>query len=234
MKKLPRKFRDSLIFLSLLITVPSVIYFISMNFGDQRIHIEKKQWNPAEAADLGIEKQLLKRPAEYIESRLPTARGMVIIRNGRTVHEKYYSKGGPEEKDFLHSLNGPILHALVGIAVDQQKIFIGSLSQEITGFGAEFVRDRLDHKGKKYGHPHPVGSAEAGGIEEGKGSKKCSPEGHQGGKGKLPFSPQGIDQEGSLCLCPGYPEKKGLTALHKKQEDQDRSQQRYNNIPVLL
>ena len=36
MKKLPRKYRDPLIFLGLLIAVPSFIYFISMNFGDQR------------------------------------------------------------------------------------------------------------------------------------------------------------------------------------------------------
>ncbi|KPJ98929.1 MAG: hypothetical protein AMJ60_06670 [Desulfobacterales bacterium SG8_35] len=119
MRKLPRKFRDPLIFLGLLIIVPSCIYFISMNFGDQRVHIEKKQWNPAAAADQGIDLQLLKRAAEYIETRLPMARGMVIIRNGRTVHEKYYWKGGPREKEYLHSLDGPILHALVGIAMEK-------------------------------------------------------------------------------------------------------------------
>jgi CubicO group peptidase (beta-lactamase class C family) len=122
MKKLPRKYRDPLIFLSLLIMVPSSIYFISMNFGDQRLHVEKKQWNPAEAADQGIEEQLLKRAAEYVETRLPTIRGLVITKNGRTVHEKYYWKGGPREKDYLHSLNGPILHALVGIAIDKKML----------------------------------------------------------------------------------------------------------------
>jgi hypothetical protein len=120
MKKLPLKFRDSLIFLGLLIIVPSCIYFISMNFGDQRVHIEKKQWNPAEAADYGIDPQLLKKASEYIETRLPMARGMVIIRNGKTVHEKYYWKGGPKEIDYLHSLNGPIMHALIGIAMEKQ------------------------------------------------------------------------------------------------------------------
>ena len=120
MRKLQRKFRDPLIFLSLLITVPSFIYFISMNFGDQRMHIEKKQWNPAEAADQDVDPQRLKIAAEYIETRLPLARGMVIIKNGSTIHEKYYWKGGPQEKDYLHSLNGPILHALVGIAIEKQ------------------------------------------------------------------------------------------------------------------
>jgi len=120
MKKLPRRWRDPLIFLGLLIIVPSCIYFISMNFGDQRIHIEKKQWNPAEAADYGFDPKLLKRATEYIETRLPMARGMVIIRNAKTVHEKYYWKGGPREKDFLHSLNRPILHALIGIAIERQ------------------------------------------------------------------------------------------------------------------
>src|SRR5210317_661334 len=114
MKKLPLKFRDSLIFLGLLIIVPSCIYFISMNFGDQRIHIEKKQWNPAEAADQGVDPKRLERAAEYIEARLPLARGMVIIRNGKTIHEKYYWKGGPQEREYLHSLNSVILHGLIG------------------------------------------------------------------------------------------------------------------------
>jgi hypothetical protein len=122
MKKLPRKFRDPLIFLGLLIIVPSAIYFISMNFGDQRVHIEKKQWNPSSATDQGIDLNLLKRAAKYIETRLPMARGMIIIRNGRTVHEKYYWKGGPDEKDYLHSLNTVILQALVGIALDRQML----------------------------------------------------------------------------------------------------------------
>jgi CubicO group peptidase (beta-lactamase class C family) len=122
MKRLPRKYRDPLIFLSLLIMVPSVIYFISMNFGDQRVHIEKKQWNPSSAVEQGIDRNLLKRAAEYIETRLPMARGMIIIRNGKTVHEKYYWKGGPDEKDYLHSLNGPIMHALVGIAIEKKML----------------------------------------------------------------------------------------------------------------
>ena len=119
MKKLPRKYRDPLIFLSLLIAVPSFIYYVSMNFGDQRVHIEKKQWNPAEPADQGMDQQHLKQAAEYIETRLPMARGVVIIRNGRTVHEKYYWKGGPREKDYLHSLNRAVLHGLLGIAIER-------------------------------------------------------------------------------------------------------------------
>jgi CubicO group peptidase (beta-lactamase class C family) len=141
MKKLPRKYRDPLIFLSLLIMVPSAIYFISMNFGDQRVHIEKKQWNPGKAADQGIEKQLLKRAAEYIEARLPMARGMVIIKNGKTVHEKYYWKGGPQERDYLHSINSAILHALMGIAVEKQ--MVSGPDQSL----ADFFPDHSQHIG---------------------------------------------------------------------------------------
>ena len=122
MRKLPRKFRDPLIFLCILIAVPSSIYLISMNFGDQRVHIEKKQWNPASAADQGVNPHRLKKADEHIEARLPLARGMVIIKNGKTIHEKYYWKGGPLEKEFLHSLNGPVLHALVGIAIEKQML----------------------------------------------------------------------------------------------------------------
>jgi len=46
-----------------LIAVTSGILFISINFGDQRVHIEKKQWNPAEAVDQGLDPKLLKKAA---------------------------------------------------------------------------------------------------------------------------------------------------------------------------
>jgi CubicO group peptidase (beta-lactamase class C family) len=153
MKKLPRKYRDPLIFLSLLIFVPSCIYFISMNFGDQRIHIEKKQWNPASAVDQGVDPQLLKMAAEYIEARLPLARGMVIIKNGRTIHEKYYWKGGPQEREYLHSLNSSILHGLIGVAIEKQLLtgpdellaqFFPDFSREIEGLT---IADLLHVKG---------------------------------------------------------------------------------------
>ncbi len=125
-----------LIYLGLLIAVISGIFFIFVNFGDQRVHIEKKQWNPAEAADQGIDPKLLKKAAEYIETRLPLARSMIIIKNGKTVHEKYYWKGGPQEKDYLHSLNGPILHALLGIAIKKQ--MLASPAQPLADFFPEY------------------------------------------------------------------------------------------------
>ena len=136
---LPRKLRDPLIFLGLLIAVPGFIYYISMNFGDQRVHIEKKQWNPAEAADQGFDPQHLKRAAEFIETRLPLARGMIIIKNGKTIHEKYYWKGGPQEKDYLHSLNGPVLHALLGIAIEKQ--MLTGATQSIGDFFPDYFSD---------------------------------------------------------------------------------------------
>jgi CubicO group peptidase (beta-lactamase class C family) len=117
-----RRLKGLLIYLGLLTAVTSGIMFISMNFGDQRVHIEKKQWNPAEAVDQGFDTKRLKKAAEYIETRLPVVRSMIIIRNGKTVHEKYYWKGGPQEKDYLHSLNGPVLHALIGIAIEKQML----------------------------------------------------------------------------------------------------------------
>ena len=122
MRNVKHMLRDLLIFLGLLIAVPSGIYYISMNYGDQRVHLEKKQWNPAEAADQGLDPKQLQKAADYIETRLPLARGMIIIKNGKTVHEKYYWKGGPQEKGYLHSLNTAVLHALVGIAIDRQML----------------------------------------------------------------------------------------------------------------
>lgn len=142
MKKLPRKLRDPLIFLGLLIAVPSFIYFISMNFGDQRVHLEKKQWHPGEAAEQGINTQRLKMAAEYIEARLPMARGMIIIRNNKTIHEKYYWKGGPQQTDYLHSLNRPVLHALIGIAIERQ--FLVGIQQPLADFFPDYYKNQSE------------------------------------------------------------------------------------------
>jgi CubicO group peptidase (beta-lactamase class C family) len=45
-----------------------------------------------------------------------------MLRNGKTVVEKYYWLGGPKATDYLHSLNLPLLQVLIGIAIDQQLI----------------------------------------------------------------------------------------------------------------
>ncbi len=120
MSTLKKTIKAGFIYLVLATLVGSTIYFATLFFGQKPLHVAKKQWNPAKASDQGIDESRLKQAADYIESRLPLAQGLIIIKDGKTVLEKYYWRGGPQEKDYLHSLNGVVLHALVGIAIEQK------------------------------------------------------------------------------------------------------------------
>ena len=56
----------------------------------------------------------------------------------------------------------------------------------------ELVADGLYHKGEQDDHPQPVGTAKAGGVEEGKRGKEGASEGDQCGEGELPLTACGI------------------------------------------
>ncbi len=134
-----KKFLKGLfVYAFLAVAVSSSIYYMAIFFGDQTVHVAKKQWNPAKVQDQGIDPRVLKRAAEYIEARLPAARGLIIIKNGKTVLEKYYWKGGPQERDYLHSVNAVVLHALLGIAFQEHNI---TQDQHLSYFFPEFAKE---------------------------------------------------------------------------------------------
>ena len=111
--------KDILFFLALMLLHVGYIYYYSTSLGDKRIHLDTIQWNPAAPAEQSLHPHRLQRAEKYIDSRLPAARSLIIIKNGKTVLEKYYWQGGPQETDYLHSLNSAVLELLVGIAVKE-------------------------------------------------------------------------------------------------------------------
>ncbi len=142
MAKLKKIAKSLSIYLSLVILTWCFIYYTALHFGQQTLHIAKKQWFPAKASDQGIDPQRLQRAAEYIDARLPLARGLIILRNGKTILEKYYWKGGPQEPEYLHSLNSIVLHTLLGIAIDNQ--LISSKHQPISDFFPQMLSNQKE------------------------------------------------------------------------------------------
>ena len=110
------------LYLVCLAVIGGGVYFCYAFFGQKLLHIDKKQWNPAEPETQHIDPALLKKALEYVDTRLPTARSLLLLRNGKTVVEKYYWHGGSNVTDYLHSLNLPLLQVLIGIAIDHQLI----------------------------------------------------------------------------------------------------------------
>ena len=114
--------RTIALYLGCVVVIATGIYFSIGFFAQKTLYLEKKQWHPAEASTQHIDPGRLTKALDYVDTRLPTARSLLLLRNGKTIVEKYYWHGGPQASDYLHSLNLPLLQVLIGIAIDQQLI----------------------------------------------------------------------------------------------------------------
>ncbi|MBT8148234.1 MAG: serine hydrolase, partial [Gammaproteobacteria bacterium] len=115
-------FKHVALYLVCLIAISAGVYAFYSFYGQKVLHLDKKQWHPAEPETQHIDPVLLNKALHYVDKRLPTARSLLLLRNGKTVVEKYYWHGGPQVTDYLHSLNLPLLQILIGIAIDHQMI----------------------------------------------------------------------------------------------------------------
>jgi CubicO group peptidase (beta-lactamase class C family) len=115
-------FKYIALYLACLVVICAGVYLCYALYSQKLLHLDKKQWRPAEPETQHIDPALLSKALAYVDTRLPTARSLLLLRNGKTVVEKYYWLGGPKETDYLHSLNLPLLQVLIGIAIDKQLI----------------------------------------------------------------------------------------------------------------
>ena len=115
-------FKYVALYLVCLVAISAAVYAFYAFYGQKVLHLDQKQWHPAEPETQHIDPALLNKALHYVDTRLPTARSLLVLRNGKTVVEKYYWHGGPKVTDYLHSLNLPLLQVLIGIAIDHQMI----------------------------------------------------------------------------------------------------------------
>ncbi len=110
------------VYLICLAAIGAGVYACIAFFAQKTLYLDQKQWNPAEPETQHIDQARLNKALDYIDTRLPTARSLLMLRNGKTVVEKYYWHGSPKARDYLHSLNLPLLQVLIGVAIDHQLI----------------------------------------------------------------------------------------------------------------
>ena len=110
------------LYLVCVVVVAVGVYACIALFAQKALYLDQKQWNPAEPETEHIDPARLTKALDYVDARLPTARSLLLLRNGKTVVEKYYWHGSPEATDYLHSLNLALLQVLVGIAIDHRLI----------------------------------------------------------------------------------------------------------------
>ena len=96
------------VYLVCLVAIAAGLYFSITFYAQKTFYLDKKQWHPAEPETQHIDPTRLNKALDYVDTRLPTARSLLMLRNGKTVAEKYYWRGGPAATDYLHSLNLPL------------------------------------------------------------------------------------------------------------------------------
>ena len=122
MKSMKRILKLITVYLVCVGAIGGGIYFAIVFYAQKTLYLDQKQWHPAEPETQHIDRARLNKALDYVDTRLPTARSLLLLRNGKTVVEKYYWLGGPKETDYLHSLNFALLQVLIGIAIDHQLI----------------------------------------------------------------------------------------------------------------
>ena len=112
-------------------------------------------------------------------------------------------------------------------SVQEKENLEGAGSQDVAGRLAVFEGERLNDEEQQDADPQPVGSSEAGGIEQGEGGEGRSAEGDEGGEGDFPFVPGVFDYQVLLILRGSGAQQQSLRPLHEKQEYENRAEEGY-------
>jgi CubicO group peptidase (beta-lactamase class C family) len=143
MKLTKKILKYAALYLVCLSAITTIVYLVYVFYPQKTFHLDRKQWRPAEPETQNIDKYRLTKALDYVNTRLPTARSLLMLRNGKTVVEKYYWLGGPKATDYLHSLNLPLLQVLIGIAIDQQ--LIRGPQQSLSAFFPKYLAQTPSH-----------------------------------------------------------------------------------------
>ena len=102
-------------------------------------------WKVSTPAEQGLDPMLVAE-LYYNATRLETIYGLLVIKNGHLIAERYFNKGSAEQKARLQSATKSYTSALVGIALDQG--YLSSVDQKLIDFFPE-VADQITDSRKK-------------------------------------------------------------------------------------
>ena len=76
-------------------------------------------WRTAEPESVGMRSDLLLELNKALNSQYASVNGIVIVRNGYIVYERYNSGFGPDDTHPVASVTKSFISALIGIAIDK-------------------------------------------------------------------------------------------------------------------
>lgn len=95
------------------------------------------EWQTADPASAGMDRKKLAVLEKIIPEDYENISGIVILRNGQSVFERYYHGHGPDDTHHVTSVTKSIISAGIGIAIDA--VDIKSADQKVLDFFPEYV-----------------------------------------------------------------------------------------------
>jgi CubicO group peptidase (beta-lactamase class C family) len=96
-------------------------------------------WHTLAPATLGMNADKLSGLDSLIKTEYPDMNGIVVVRNGAIVYEKYDHGYGPEDRHHVASVTKSIISALIGIAIDAG--YIQHVDQQVLDFFPEYEQE---------------------------------------------------------------------------------------------
>lgn len=100
------------------------------------------EWQYADSSAVGMDSKKLSELEPIIMSQYNNINGMVVVREGNIVFERYYNDYGPNATFHVASVTKSVISALIGIAID--KGYIKSVDQKVLDFFPEYVSNSAD------------------------------------------------------------------------------------------
>ncbi|GIN69039.1 MULTISPECIES: serine hydrolase domain-containing protein [Bacillus] len=110
----------------------------------QRNYWPTAEWQAADPAVLKMDAEMLSQLDTEIKSEYSNLNGIVVVRNGSIVYERYDNGYGPDDVHHVASVTKSIISALIGIAIDAG--YIKNADQKVLDFFPEYVPNAADRK----------------------------------------------------------------------------------------
>ena len=101
-----------------------------------------KEWRKAAPERKGLDARVLKKMNPFIKTERPQIRGVLIVRHGYLVYERYFNDFARENKQNTSSVTKSITSALVGIALRQG--YLKNLDRKVADFFPEYLTPETD------------------------------------------------------------------------------------------
>lgn len=105
----------------------------------QRAYWPTREWQAIAPESAGFAPDKLALMDSAIQSQYTNMNGIIIVRNGYVVHEKYFRRKNPVSVFNVASVTKSVISALIGIAIEQG--YIKSVDERVLDFFPEYTFD---------------------------------------------------------------------------------------------